>query len=153
MEMEKDIIERITELSSPVLEERGLDLVDIEFRREAQGCVLRLFIEKKEGGVSLDDCASVSREIGVILEVEDPIPYKYNLEVSSPGLTRPLKKGEDFRKFQGRLVRILTKYPVENMNDFKGTLLGVYGDNVMVQSNDKTWAIPLAGIARANLDF
>lgn len=143
----------MSRIGEPILEAQGLELVDIEVKREARGWVLRLFIEKKDGRVSLDDCVSVSRELGTALDVEDPIPFPYHLEVSSPGLTRSLKKEKDFTVFSGRSVRILTKYPIENMNDFRGTLLGMEGDVVRVQGTDKTWAIPYSGIARAHLDF
>jgi len=150
---DKKIIEAVSRLSLPVLEERDLELVDIEFKRERSGWILRFFVEKKGGRVSLDDCAEASQEIGVILEVEDPIPFAYHLEVSSPGLNRQLKKYKDFVIFTGRLVRILTKFPVENLTDFRGTLLGIEGDKVKVKGGGRVWEIPLSGIARANLDF
>jgi len=150
---DKKIIDAVSKLSMPILEERDLELVDIEFKRERSGWILRFFVEKKGGRVSLDECAEASQEIGVILEVEDIIPFAYHLEVSSPGLNRQLKKDKDFATFTGRLVRILTKFPVENLTDFRGTLLGIEGDKVRVNGGGKIWEIPLSGIARANLDF
>ncbi len=151
---ETTIIERVSGLSAPILDERKLEMIDMEFKKEASGWVLRLFIEKKGApGVSIDDCASVSRELGVVLEVNDTIPVPYHLEVSSPGLTRPLKKEREFRIFAGRQVRILTKFPIENATDITGTLLGLEGDRVRVQIKDAIREIPLAGIAKAHLDF
>ncbi|RPJ40902.1 MAG: ribosome maturation factor, partial [Deltaproteobacteria bacterium] len=88
-----------------------MELVDVEYQRESPGWVLRLYLGR-EGGVTIDDCAEVSREVGTILEVRDLIPNPYILEVSSPGLTRPLKKLEDFQKYRNALVKIKTFAPV-----------------------------------------
>lgn len=102
-----DLIGRIEVLLLPLFEEMGLELVDIEYRREPHGWVLRFFLDK-EGGINLDDCAVASRQISSLLDVEDVIPTAYNLEVSSPGLDRPLKKPADFERFTAQLVKIKT---------------------------------------------
>jgi len=101
------IEERIVELIAPIVEDFGLELVEVEYRREGASWVLRIFIDK-EGGVTLDDCADLSREIDPVIEAEDVISHAYRLEVSSPGLDRPLKKPADFIRFRGEHVKVKT---------------------------------------------
>ena len=127
-------------------------MVDAEYQREARGWVLRVYIDR-EGGVNIDDCAEVSRELGTLLEVRDLIPNSYILEVSSPGLTRPLKKLEDFQKYRNHLVKIKTFAPVEGRRNFKGKLLGVEGDLVQVEVDGRGYRIPQGSIAKANLEI
>jgi ribosome maturation factor RimP len=146
------LLEEIRQTVGPVLSSQGLELVDVEYRREASGWVLRIYIDR-EGGVNIDDCTEVSRELGTILEVRDLIPNAYILEVSSPGLTRPLKRLEDFQKFQGHLVKIKTFAPVEGRRNFKGKLLGVEGDLVQVEVDGRGYGIPQKSIAKANLEI
>ncbi|MCW5213715.1 ribosome maturation factor RimP, partial [Desulfobulbus sp. TB] len=105
----------------------GLDLVDVQFRRES-GWVLRLFIDRLEGGVNVDDCAAVSRQVGTLLEVEDIIQHAYTLEVSSPGAERPLKRLRDFIRFSGKKIRVKLSEPVDNQHVFCGILTGVLED-------------------------
>jgi len=102
-----DLIGKVEALVLPLFEELGLELVHVEYRREPQGWVLRFFLDRA-GGVTLDDCATASRQISSLLDVEDVIPTAYNLEVSSPGLDRPLKKRADFERFCDHLAKIKT---------------------------------------------
>ncbi len=102
-----DVVSRVTELAEPLAASLGLELAEVEYKQEGARMVLRLFIDR-EGGVTLDDCAAVSRELAEILDVEDFIQSRYTLEVSSPGLNRPLKKPSDYERFTGRLVKIRT---------------------------------------------
>src|SRR5262245_757681 len=102
---------RVRSLAEDAIARAGYELVDVEYRREPGGWTLRLLIDK-DGGVTLGDCERVSREFGIILEVEDPIPNRFNLEVSSPGLNRPLKKENDFVAATGRLIRVVTRQPI-----------------------------------------
>lgn len=146
------LLEAIRLAAEPVLAPQGLELVDVEYRREAPGWVLRIYIDR-EGGVNIEDCTEVSRELGTILEVRDLIPNAYILEVSSPGLTRPLKKLEDFQKFQNHLVKIKTFAPVEGRRNFKGKLLGVEGDLVQVEIDGRSYGIPQNSISKANLEI
>jgi len=146
------LLEAIRLAAEPVLASQGLELVDVEYQRETAGWVLRIYIDR-EGGVNIDDCTEVSRELGTILEVRDLIPNSYILEVSSPGLTRPLKKLEDFLKFRNHLVRIKTFAPVEGRRNFKGKLLGVEGELVQVEIDGRGYAIPQKSIAKANLEI
>ena len=144
------VIERVEDFISPLLDEMGIELVEVQFRREGHGWVLRLFIDRV-GGVNLDDCASVSREVGRYLEVEDPIEHAYHLEVSSPGLERPLKKKDDFVRFAERRVRIKMREDVDGQRVFVGTLQGVESEDVLLLVDESVCRFPLADIARARL--
>jgi ribosome maturation factor RimP len=147
------ILLRVETILGPLLDAEGFSLVDVEYKRERGGWVLRVFIDK-EGGVTLDDCARVSREFGQLLDVEDIIPTSYQLEVSSPGLDRPLKKEEDFVKYSGRKVRIKTKEQVSGRRNFKGALLGCSEGKVMVKvEGSGVFAIPFSAILKANLEI
>jgi ribosome maturation factor RimP len=147
------ILLRVETILGPLLDAEGFSLVDVEYKRERGDWVLRVFIDK-EGGVTLDDCARVSREFGQLLDVEDIIPTSYQLEVSSPGLDRPLKKEEDFVKYSGRKVRIKTKEQVSGRRNFKGALLGCTEGKVMVKvEGSGVFAIPLSAILKANLEI
>ena len=115
---------RVRALAEEVTTRAGFDLVDVEYRREPGGWTLRLFIDKN-GGVNLADCQRVSEEFGTILEVEDPIPNRFNLEVSSPGLDRPLKRDRDFHDALDRRVRIMTREPLSGQRNFAGRLVWV----------------------------
>lgn len=142
----------------PILESMGLELVDVEFGKVGRDAVLRLFIDK-EGGVVLDDCANVSRELSIILDVEDVIACNYTLEVSSPGLDRPLKKPSDYERFSGRLIKVRTYEPLQDdkgnkRKTFLGKLDGL-SDGVikMTLTEGQTASIPLERVAKANLEF
>jgi ribosome maturation factor RimP len=147
------ILLRIESILGPLLDAEGFSLVDVAYKRERGAWVLRVFIDK-EGGVTLDDCARVSREFGQLLDVEDIIPTAYHLEVSSPGLDRPLKKEDDFVKYSGRKVRIKTKEQISGRRNFKGALLGCTEGKVMVKvEGSEVFAIPFSSILKANLEI
>jgi ribosome maturation factor RimP len=146
------LLEEVRQVIEPLLQSQGFELVDLEYQREPQGWILRIYLDR-EGGVTLDDCADVSGEIGAVLEVKDVIPNPYVLEVSSPGLTRPLKKPEDFNKFSNRLVKIKLYEPLEGRKNFKGTLLGLEGEKVRLEVEGRVYELPLQGIAKANLEI
>src|SRR6516225_5367756 len=103
---------QLTQLCEPVVTGQGYELVELEWKHESGSWVLRVFIDRLAGNVSLDDCASVSRELSAVLDVADAISPAYSLEVSSPGLNRPLKKESDFKRFVGKKAKIRTKHPV-----------------------------------------
>ena len=153
-----DTVSRVTELAGPLIASLGLELVDCEFKREGRAMVLRLFVDR-EGGVALDDCATVSRELSEILDVEDFITAEYTLEVSSPGLNRPLKKAADYQRYQGRMIKIKTYelLPDDAGNPrktFLGELLRLEEGVVRIRLVEgQTAAIPLDKIAKANLEF
>ncbi len=138
-----------------------MELVDLEYKHEGRDWFLRIFIDK-EGGVNLDDCAEASREIGAVLEVEDIVRTAYRLEVSSPGIDRPLKKVQDFERFAGSLVKVKTYESLDPdqrghaRKTFVGTLLGIEGGLVRIEQTDKKGGVvelPLEGIAKANLEY
>lgn len=151
MKFEK-LLQEVRQVVEPILESLGLELVDLEYQRESHGWVLRIYLDR-EGGVSLDDCAGISHEVGAVLEVKDLIPSAYILEVSSPGLTRPLKKPEDFNKFRNQMVKIKLYEPLDGRRNFKGTLLGLEGDRVRVEVEQQVYELPLQRIAKANLEI
>ena len=146
------LLEEVRQVVEPILQSQGFELVDVEYRREPPGWVLRIYLDR-EGGVTLDDCAEVSGEIGAVLEVKDLLSNRYVLEVSSPGLTRPLKKREDFNKFSNRLVKIKLFEPLEGQKNFKGTLLGLEGEKVRLENGGRIYELPLQRIAKANLEI
>ena len=124
-------LEQIRTIADRVAQSRGLEVWDIVSRRETGGQVIRVFIDRPgpaatpEESVSIEDCVEVSREMGTILDVEDPLPFTYTLEVSSPGLDRPLRGAEDYRRFAGRLAKIVLSEAVDNQKAFEGRLRGV----------------------------
>jgi ribosome maturation factor RimP len=155
-----DAAERLTEIVEQILAPLSLALVDLEYKREGRDMVVRLFIEnEKEGGITLDVCSAVSRELSDILDVEDFLPEHYTLEVSSPGICRPLKKIADYERFLGHLVRIRTFEALPDdvgnkRKTFLGKLAGVEGGAISVTLTEGQHAlIPLDKVAKANLEF
>jgi len=146
------LLQEVRPVVEPILQSQGMELVDLEYQREPQGWVLRVYIDR-EGGVTVEDCAEVSREVGTTLEVRNLIANPYVLEVSSPGLTRPLKKAEDFLKYRTRLVKMKTFKPIEGQRNFKGTLLGLEGEKVRLEVEGRIYEIPLQEITKANLEI
>jgi ribosome maturation factor RimP len=141
---------RVERFITPLLIDMGVELVEIQYQREGHGWVLRLFIDR-EGGVTMEDCAGVSREVSRYLEVEDPIEHAYHLEVSSPGLERPLKKENDFVRFVKRRARIKMREERNGQRVFIGTLQGVEDEAVLLHVDGRLQHFPLADIARARL--
>ena len=137
-------------LAEPLCESEGLELVHVEFQREASGRILRLYIDKPDG-IKLDDCVGVSRQMSDILDVnlEDLGPY--SLEVTSPGPQRPLAKQEDFEKFKGNRVKIKTNRPLDGQKNFTGILMGISGEQVNLQIGEETIVIPYQDILKARL--
>jgi ribosome maturation factor RimP len=150
--IDREIVDLVRVLIHPIVLNERMEVVDIEYRRESGGWVLRLILDE-EGGITLEDCARVSREVGRSLDVEDVILTPYTLEVSSPGLTRPLKTEKDFLKFRHRLVKVKTVDPVQNRRQFKGKLLGVSENGVEIEGDGGVFQIPLSNVAKANLEI
>ncbi len=137
----------------------GLRVFDLELKRERGGRVLRVVLDRPwpgpeaEAGVTLDDCQRVSQELGTVLDVEDLVSGPYTLEVSSPGLDRPLRHADDYRRFAGRLAKIVLSEPLNRQTAFAGRLRGVEGDEVLFESEGgKDVRLPLRLISRARLD-
>src|SRR6187431_3182373 len=152
-------LEQIRAIAVRVAESRGLEVWDIQSRREASGHVVRVFIDRPgpastpEESVSIEDCEQVNREIGTILDVEDPLPFTYTLEVSSPGLDRPLRHADDYRRFAGRLAKIVMREPVDGQGYFRGRLAGVEDGHVCIDADDgKRHRVPVGVITRGNLE-
>ncbi len=149
----EEIACRAREIAEPLCEELGVEVVDVEYTMERGGWVLRLYIDRP-GGVTLDDCARVSRELGTLLDVEDIVPQSYSLEVSSPGLDRPLKREKDFLKVVGKKVRIRTIEPIDGRKNFKVVVDAVEKGTVVVRdSGGHVWKIPLDNIEKARCEI
>ena len=152
-------LEQIRAIAERVARSHGLEVWDIVSRREPHGPVVRVFIDRPgpaatpEESVSIEDCAEVSREIGTILDVEDPLPFTYTLEVSSPGLDRPLRGADDYRRFAGRLAKIVVSEAVDNQKAFAGRLRGMDQGEVLLEApNGRVHRLPLRLITRGRLD-
>jgi ribosome maturation factor RimP len=151
--MPEESIERVRTLALRVLEFAGMELVHLEMKREPGGFIVRLYIDK-EGGVTLDDCATVSRRLSVELDIEDPVPERYTLEVSSPGLDRPLVGDRDFERFAGRHIRLSTAEPIDGRRNFKGRLLGLRDGCVRLLLDEGVEvSIPRTRVAKARLEI
>jgi len=147
-----EVVERVRSLAQPILTDRGLELVDVEFLRESQGWILRLYLDRP-GGVTLEDCQRVSEELGDHLDVEDVIDQPYSLEVSSPGLDRPLTRESDFVAFAGKAARITTHEAIEGQRNFRGRLAGLVEGAVLLDLPDgRRVRIPRGLIAKARLE-
>src|SRR5881394_3436001 len=125
------VVEKVREIAGRVAADRGLEIFDVQFRREAPGMVLRVQIDRPgpaataEESVSVEDCALVSRDLSAVLDVDDVVPVAYTLEVSSPGLDRPLRGIADYRRFAGRRAKLVMREAVDGQMFFKGRLGGV----------------------------
>ena len=151
MARSEQIVSQLREILLPTLDSFGLELVDLEYRLENRGWVLRLFIDKG-GGVTVEDCQSVSQHVGDVLDVEDLIEHGYRLEVSSPGLDRPLTREGDFLRFAGNRARISTRDPISNQRNFQGRILGVEDHRVLFEEDQGgKMSIPYQEISRARL--
>ncbi len=152
MTKREEIIQKVWELAEPVVISLGLELVDVEFQRERQGWVLRLYIDKP-GGVNLGDCVRVSEVLGDLLDAKDFIHHAYHLEVSSPGLDRPLRKKEDFKRFAGDKVRIQMEEPIEGRRNFTGLLRGIEGEDILLEVDGRLWRLPRDKVKKANIKY
>ena len=145
------IIADVEDLAESILRSEGMQLIDVEYQREPNGWVLRVFIDK-QGGVTLENCAAISNQLGDVLDAKVDRAEPYQLEVSSPGLDRPLTKPKHFVCFEGRLAVIKTHRPVGGKKHFRGVLGGFSEGMVKVWVDDETVDIPYAAIAKAHLD-
>jgi ribosome maturation factor RimP len=160
-----DDITRLRDAAERVAKGYGLEIFDVQLRREPIGMVLRVMIDRPDAGrvetieesVGIADCQRVSQDLSALLDVEDEfgegsLGDKYTLEVSSPGLDRPLRHEADYRRFAGRLAKIVTTEPIERQSAFAGRIAGVADGAVTLEEGRKTHRVPLAKIKRANLD-
>ena len=147
---EKKVATQVGALAEPLCAAEGLELVHVEFQREATGRILRLYIDKP-GGISLDDCVSVSRQMGDILDVNLGEMGPYSLEVTSPGPRRPLAKHQDFVRFKGQRAKITTSRPLNGQRNFTGILAGISDEQVNLQIGEESLVIPYQDILKARL--
>ncbi len=146
------LLEQIEQLAGPVLAEHGAELVDLLFVHEHGQWVLRFYLDKS-GGITLDDCAMISDHLGRHLDASDIIAQPYRLEVSSPGIHRPLKKEADYKRFIGEKVDVTLYAPLNGRRHFKGTLRSIDSGAVVVQDvSQQSFVLPLADVAKAHLD-
>ena len=143
--------EELARIIEPTIEGLGYELADIEVKLGRQDGVLRVFIDRHPEGIGLDDCETVSRQISALLDVEDPIPGQYTLEVSSPGLDRRLTKIEHFQRFMGEDVRVKLRFPLAGRRNFRGELTGVDDENIEVVVDGEAHRLPVATIESARL--
>ena len=143
--------EKIAALAEGVAQDELVELIDVEVATEGSRSVIRVFIDR-EGGVKLRDCESVSRKLGAILDVEDPVSAPYSLEVSSPGLNRRLSRPKHFAAFRGRKVRVSLSAPVEGSRNFRGILLGSDEEEIELERDGRIFRLPYRLIRKANLE-
>ena len=148
-----EIVSKIERLIDSILTEKSFELVELEYKSEGKGKIVRVFIDK-QGGVNMDDCSVVSRELSILLDVHDIIPGSYNLEVSSPGLTRQLKKPADFGKNIGKKLRLKLINPIKKQYVLRNVNLVDFVDNTInIEYEGKNYDIPLSSIVKANLEL
>jgi ribosome maturation factor RimP len=156
---------RLREVAERVARSHGLEIFDVQLRREPIGMVLRVTIDRPDTGgveapedaVGIDECQRVSQDLSALLDVEDEFGQQelgnaYTLEVSSPGLDRPLRHEADYRRFSGRLAKIVTVEPIERQTAFAGRIVGIENGAVLLEEGRRTHRVPLDRIKRAHLD-
>ncbi|GEA51065.1 ribosome maturation factor RimP [Vibrio inusitatus NBRC 102082] len=141
---------QLTEMLEAPVEALGYELVGLEFIRAGEYSTLRIYIDS-ENGINVDDCAEVSHQVSAVMDVEDPISVAYNLEVSSPGLERPLFKTAHYEQFVGQEVSIVLKMGVGNRRKWKGVIKGVDGELITIETDNQDNEFALSNISKANL--
>jgi ribosome maturation factor RimP len=142
--------DELAKLLEPTVARLGFELADLEVRLGGKGGLVRVFIDKPEG-IGLEDCEKVSLAVSALLDVEDPVPGNYSLEVSSPGLDRKLTKVEHFQRFEGEIVKVQMRFPIEGRRRFRGTLVSSNDENIVVEVDGESHSLPLKTIDTARL--
>ena len=143
--------DELIKLLEPTIEGLGYELSDVEMKVGGRDGIVRLFIDKQPDGVDLEDCQAVSRQVSALLDVEDPIPGHYNLEVSSPGLDRRLTKVEHYQRFTGENVKVKLRFPQAGRRNFSGELKTANDENIEVEVDGEMHRLPIATIETARL--
>ncbi len=149
---QESVVNKVSRLIAPVVEEEGLELLDLQLFSEMGRRILRITLERPGGVVTLADCTRVSHSIEDLLEVDGEIPSNYHLEVSSPGINRPLKKLAHFERVLGKTIRVQTMIPLDGRRNFKGELKKADAKNILMEIDKKEYVIPLEKIEKANLE-
>ncbi len=148
--MRMAISDQIEQLIEVPVESLGYELVGVEYIKNGQHTVLRIYIDAEQG-IGIEDCERVSHQVSGILEVEDPISSAYSLEISSPGFDRPLFKARDFERFAGSEAKVSMKLPIQGRRNFKGILQGMDNDEIIILVDGEEYALPITKLAKASL--
>ena len=143
---------KINGLIQPLVEDLGYEFVGIEYSSNPKNALLRIYIDEQSNGIAIEDCARVSREVAALLDVEDPIAGNYNLEVSSPGLARPIFNLKQFQRFVGEVISMTVFAPVNTRRKFKGKLLEVAGNQVFINQDGERVEIDFENIIKSRLE-
>ena len=149
---EREFIGRIWAIVEPELSEQGYELVELEHSQQGHTPILRIFIDKEGGGITLDDCAEATQLLDPVLDRAEVIDGRYMLEVSSPGFDRPLRKAVDFDRFKGEPVKLRSLAPVEGRSRFKGVLMGFDDGLIQLECDGRAWSIHIENLKSARLD-
>lgn len=147
----KSLVEKIEDAITPSVTSMGFELVQVKFMDGKKSQTLQIMAERPDGSMTLDDCAMISRQVSAVLDVEDVIPTAYRLEVSSPGIDRPLVKLTDYPKYIGHTVKIETVLPIEGRKRFTGSIKAVQAENIIITVDGKDVTLPFADIQTAKL--
>jgi ribosome maturation factor RimP len=150
--MDSSVVERVWRIAEPLVTEYGMEIVDIDYRREGRGNVLRFYLDRREGGVTIDELTAMSRRLGDVVEVHDVVPGRYLLEVSSPGINRRLRQPEHFRRYLGKRVRVRTIERSAGRRSYVGALRAVEDGGIVVAAADGDQFIRFDNIAQANYE-
>ncbi|MGH2349590.1 MAG: ribosome maturation factor RimP [bacterium] len=145
------IARQVEELARPLAERMGLEVVDVQVTGGGKTTTLRVLVDRPEGGITVDECAKVNESLSRQLDLYDLFPHAYTLEVSSPGLDRPLRSEADFRRFAGRRAEVVMTAPVEGQRRFRGRVLGVVGGAAVLEIDERQVHLPLDQLASAKL--
>jgi ribosome maturation factor RimP len=149
--------EQIWQLAEPILASAGMELVQVECLKMKARWLVRIYMDRQEGGVTLDDCALISNQLGDLLDVHDVPPGPYTLETSSPGLDRPLHRDKDFLRYRGAQINLRLEGKIEGRRHFRGELIDYEDDNggkvLVVKTDGQTFRIPRKSVVKANLEY
>jgi ribosome maturation factor RimP len=151
--MSHDVAAKVHALVEPAVEAAGYELVEAQWKHEPGGWVIRLLIDNPAGSVGLGDCERVSREVSVLLDVHDVVPHAYSLEVSSPGLDRPLLKPSHFRRFLGKRAKVRLRGGVAGRRNFTGTIVNADESRIFLEVDGKEQELPMSDLERGQLVF
>jgi ribosome maturation factor RimP len=145
------VSDKLQSLLAPLVEDLGYEFVGIEYQSNPKNRLIRLYIDRPEDGVGIEDCERVSREVSALLDVEDPVSGQYTLEVSSPGIERPLFTGAQFARFVGEMAKVMMTAPIDGRRKFKGVIVGADDEQVVLEIDGERHTLPVADVHRAHL--